>query len=264
MLNLRSIIYKFSCFFTYYQHSHLYLSLFYKTLGKQVMVPELVKQKSRHQCDAKYIESINYVLPVEHFGDFKVILPKTKLELKTLDGSKMVVGRNNLKNTSSLNVFSADSGCLKQTKSSLSILQVLTQERINSQLKGVNKDEKIRCMKKKMWDKRNNNYVYYYDKRKFVIDSETGNISCYRQHLSRSRKCDVVPSSELTNGNNLDRRKTECLLPNSYSINSYFIQDLSSRYKSTSSSVKRVTSELNQRGRLMLKRLKTTDAFEKQ
>lgn len=51
--------------------------------------PTVVAMKLKEKKEL--FESLNYVLPIEKFNNFKVLIPKSKLHLITKDGEKVVV-----------------------------------------------------------------------------------------------------------------------------------------------------------------------------
>lgn len=205
--------------------------------------------------------SVNYVLPIESFNKFKVILPKSKLELKTIDGTKVVVTRSSTNKNNCLEIENsastkASSGLTnnnlftkslyKHPKSSLSILELLTHQRadLSSKLPSIytNRTTVDSC-----------NYVYCTKTKKFVIDSQTGLISC--QNIKQ-----VSVTEEKSNSDEVFVHPDFVLAPISSWLSSTYTKKLLRQYKPISSAVKRVASKvLCSSGRLTLKRLKDDD-----
>ena len=248
---------------------------YYFFVGSSEMVPNtepIFSTQTDESNRSKFIDSINYVFPVESFNDFKVILPKTKLELKTMDGNKVVISRCDIKNDNRLNVVSSNATS-KYKKSSLSVLEALTRERMKSK-SGLRSEGSNICSSKKVgWDRESACYVHYCNNKKFVIDGQSGKISCYRVNSSNSSQSihskpqpvsfPVIENEEYLNEIRHEN-KSNFFVPSCYSITSVFTKELLSRYKSTSSCVKRrLRHDFHQSGRLTLKRLKTKYTCEK-
>ncbi|XP_057314238.1 uncharacterized protein LOC130655490 isoform X2 [Hydractinia symbiolongicarpus] len=205
--------------------------------------------------------SVNYVLPIESFNKFKVILPKSKLELKTIDGTKVIVTRSSTNKNNCLEIENSEStkasseltnnnlltrSFYKHPKSSLSILELLTRQRadLSSKLPSI-------YTNRKTVDPRN--YVYCTKTKKFVIDSQTGLISC--QNIAG-----VSVTEKKSDSDEVFVHPDFVLAPISSWLSSTYTKKLLQQYKPISSAVKRVASKvLCSSGRLTLKRLKDDD-----
>lgn len=117
--------------------------------------------------------SISYVLPVESFCNFKVLVPTDTLEMQTEDGDIVVVDRrdetriqlNNVVRPSSQTVTNSTISILKRHEKNLSVLEMLTGHKLL--------DKNIM-----RWEKYDKCFVYFTNNNKrYTINSETGSIA---------------------------------------------------------------------------------------
>jgi hypothetical protein len=131
------------------------------------------------------IELLNYVLPIEKFNDFKVLVPKSKLEIVTEEGEKVIVEPNIKEYLPKIKVNHKHNGILKKHHATCHVLGSLNDGKSNE------------CSTSKKWQKDSKSYIYLSDKRRIIIDQQTGKISCFpRTERAKYSRHEKIPMLE--------------------------------------------------------------------
>lgn len=155
-------------------------------------VPLKLKEKK------ELFESLNYVLPIENFNHFKVLVPKSKLELVAKDGEKVVVQPD------TTNVNLKPDGLLKRHHATTrEVLDLFASTRQKSH-------DKILSRR---WHIDNDSFIYVMGRRKYVIDKETGDFSFFATSSDTARVPDVRehPDTVAHLGRNIFEEQPACL-----------------------------------------------------
>ena len=142
-------------------------------------------------------ESLNYVLPIENFNHFKVLVPKSKLHLVAKDGEKVVVQPD------VPNVSLRPDGLLKRHHAT-------TRDVLN--LFAATKRKSSKTLSRQ-WHIDDDSYIYVRGRRKYVIDKETGKFSYFysASETPRIPNIEEHPDTVAHLGRNIFEEQPACL-----------------------------------------------------
>lgn len=121
--------------------------------------------KRDQPSERELIESLNYVLPIEKFNHFKILLPKSKLHVTTPDGEEVIVEPCD-KHTKVKATHETHEGLMKRHKTTKDVLQLFSKQ-------------KSRQLNANNWRKDDSFFIYVFENKKFLFDKSTGEISCF-------------------------------------------------------------------------------------